>query len=153
MPARITTNVGGASHAFFQYRCSLCPRVLPCQLPRHGSTALLQILPPPPKCMSYFHTFILPTQCDRCHFSATDSGKAPRRGRNVPTAKLTFAAPTSPRRTEVAMDMSYEQYLTPRTDHDVIYIGRERPEQLCDKPRGPSFDDDPGSGVGKYVPE
>jgi hypothetical protein len=85
--------------------------------------------------------------------SAMVSGKAPRIGRNVPTSKLTFAAPTSPRRTEVAMDTSHEQYLTPLTDQDVIYIGRESPEQLRDKPRGLSFDDDPESGAGRCVPE
>ena len=102
---------------------------------------------------SVCHPFILRTHSDRCPFSAMDSGKAPRIGRNVPTSKLIFAAPTSLRRTEVAMDTSHEQYLTPLTDQDVIYIGRESPEQLHDKPRGLSFDDDPESGAEKCVPE
>jgi len=78
-----------------------------------------------------------------------DPGKSPRIGRNVPTSKLIFAVPTSPERAVVAVRTSYEQYPTSSTDQDVIYIGRESPEQPCDKPRGLSFDDDPESGVEK----
>jgi len=78
-----------------------------------------------------------------------DSRKPPSIGRNVPTSKLTFAVPTSPKRAEVAVHTSHEQYPTSPMDRDVIYIGRESPERLCDRPRGLSFDDDPESGVEK----
>ena len=78
-----------------------------------------------------------------------DSRKPPRTGRNVPTSKLTFALPTSPKRAEVAVHTPHEQYPTSSMDQDVIYIGRESPEQLCDKPRGLSFDDDPENDVEK----
>ena len=78
-----------------------------------------------------------------------DPGKPPRIGRNVPTSKLIFAGPTSPERAVAAVRTSHEQHPTSLTDQDVIYIGRESPEQLCGKPQGLSFDDDPESGVAK----
>jgi len=78
-----------------------------------------------------------------------DSRNPPRICRDVQTSKLIFAVPTSPNRTEVAVHTFHEQYPTPLTDQDVIDIGRESPEQLCDKPRRRTFDDDPESGVEK----
>jgi len=80
---------------------------------------------------------------------AMDSGKPPGVGRNVPTSKLMFAVPTSSNRAEVAVHTSHEQHPISSTDQDVIYIGRESPDQLSDKPRGLSFDDDPESDVEK----
>ena len=78
-----------------------------------------------------------------------DSGTPPRIRRNVPTSKLTFAVHTSPKPTEVTVHTSHEQYPTSLTDQNVIYIGRESPEQLCDKSRGLSFDDNHESDVEK----
>jgi hypothetical protein len=99
--------------------------------------------------MAFFHPVILRAHCDRCDSSEMDSRNPPKIGRNFQTSKLIFAVPaTSPNRTEIAVHTSHE-YPTSLSDQDVIDIGRESPEQPCDKPRCGTFDDDPEDGVEK----
>jgi hypothetical protein len=50
-------------------------------------------------------------------------------------------------RVEVAVHTAHEHSPKLLTDQHVLYIGQERPEKLCNKAHGPSFDVDVESNV------
>jgi hypothetical protein len=61
--------------------------------------------------------------------------------------KSTSIAATSPGQVDVAMHTTHQDHPTSLSDN-VIYIDTYRPGQSqCDKPDGPSFDDDAKSDV------
>jgi hypothetical protein len=80
-----------------------------------------------------------------------DSGPSrPRIGYVVPSSKLNYDVPTSPKQGKVTMHTAHKNFVTSLTNENVVCIsgdGRDRPEQRHDNPDGLSFDDDTEHGV------
>ena len=104
-------------------------------------------------CMAFMFAITLRAHCDQYHPSVMNSetpaphaqNRLQRRGFQI---SFHCTTPPMPVTVELVVHTAHEQHQRLPTDQDVLYIGKERARQLCNKAYGPpSFDDDVGSKV------